>query len=133
MGIPELIKMGGFDSDMKGKITEAFSFNTESACAIASFFATTSRTGLDDGVYRGQVCDFVHGESICCGGEFGSNGERFLLQKDCVSLERTSWTNSTVDPLPEALNFPSSAKFNNGTDDLWLITGGESMTNFTLF
>ena len=126
MGIPEIVMIGGLDSDLKGKITEGFNFNTENACDIASFFESTSREGLDDGVWRGMVCDHVHGESICCGGEFGVvTGDRVLLQKDCMSLERTSWTNSTVDPLPLALRFPSSTLFNNGTDDLWLVTGGE--------
>ena len=129
-GIPQIIGIGGLetaDSTYLGKITEAVDYmDGSSVCTIDSFFDATARDDLADGVYRGMVCDHVHDKAICCGGEFGRNGNRVFSQRDCLTLEAAGWDNSTVDALPLGLRFPSTTLFNNGTDDLWLLTGGES-------
>ena len=126
-GIPQLIGIGGLETDtFLGKITEAVDYNDQQVCTIDSFFDATAREGLDDGVYRGMVCDHVHGKTICCGGDFGTNGNRRHCQRDCLSLEGASWDNSTIEALPVGLTYPSSTPFNDGTNDLWLVTGGES-------
>ena len=125
LGSAEIIVIGGLDTEGLGKQTESLSLKTDEACNVESFFEATSREGLNDGVFRGMVCDYIHGKAICCGGDFGANGNRVLLQKDCMSLEGLKWTNSTVDPLLEGLRYPSVTAYNDGTDDLWLLTGGE--------
>lgn len=132
IGLSEIVVIGGLNEDILGKPTQSLNFKTDEACNVPSFFEYTSRDGLNDGVTKGMVCDYVHGKALCCGGEFGLNGGRVLLQKDCMSLEETLWTNATVAALPEGLRFPSSTVFNDGTDDKWLITGGEGKTCFPL-
>ena len=120
----ELIVLGGMDAADLGLAPEAWDYLSKSPCNTPSYFDFTAREGLDDGVYEGMVCDYVHERSICCGGEFGANAGRWLAQDDCGYLEGNSWI--SFDEMPNELVFPSAAPVTIDCANYWLVSGGES-------
>ena len=128
-GLQDVIVLGGASTSVEDfylpRNPDSFDYISKTSCGIASYFEFTARDEtMQDGVYDGMICDYVHGKAICCGGRMGNMGPRWLVQDDCGYLEGANWV--SFDEMPEALYYASAAPVIIDGVNYWMVSGGDS-------